>query len=110
MTLTRHGRTADQPETKINVVYREGEGRLAAFARTLQAVRILEAVAQRSAAEYAWPNPFTLEMKSCGRPEGAWDDKSRTLRICYDLAFDFAELYRAYVYDAPPPAAADLRQ
>ena len=70
----------------------------------------MEAVAQRSANEYAWPNPLTLEMKSCGRPEAAWDDKSRTLRICYELAFDFAELYRAYVFDAPVQASTDVRR
>ena len=110
MVLKPHRRASDQPETKISVVYRDAEGRLEGFARTLQAVRILEAVAQRSAAEYAWPNPFTLEMKSCGRPEAAWDDKSRTLRICYDLAYDFAELHRAYVFDAPVQAAADPRR
>ena len=110
MVLKPHRRTANQPETKINVVYRDAEDRLAGFAKSFQAVRMLETVAQRSSAEYAWPGPFTLEMKSCGRPEAAWDDKSRTLRICYDLAFDFAELYRAYVYDAPVQATADPRR
>ena len=71
---------------------------------------MLEAVAQRSAAEFAWPAPFTIEMRSCGRPDAAWSEENRTLRICYELAFDFAQLYEAYVAEAasPPPAPAKV--
>jgi hypothetical protein len=108
--LKPHRRASDQPETGINVIYRDAEGRVEGFARSFQAVRILEAVAQRSAAEFAWPHPFTLEMKSCGRAEAAWDDKSRALRICYELAYDFAELYRAYVFESPVQTGADPRR
>jgi hypothetical protein len=106
MVLEPHRRAADVPETRIDVVYDDAQGDLDVFARSFRAVRILEAVARRSAADYAWPDPFTLAMRSCGRPAAAWDDKIRTLRVCYELAFDFAELYRAYVPPAPPPAPA----
>jgi hypothetical protein len=44
---------------------------------------------------YVWPSPFTLEMQSCGRPGSYWDDEARKVTLCYELAFDFAELYRA---------------
>ena len=101
MALEPHRRAIDQPETKIDVVYSDAQGNLEGFARSFRAVRILEAVAQRSAADFAWPAPFTLQMRSCGRPEAAWDDETRILRVCYELAFDFAELYRAYVPAAP---------
>jgi hypothetical protein len=67
---------------------------------------MLEAVAQRSAAEFAWPAPFTIEMRSCGRPDAAWSEENRTLRICYELAFDFAQLYEAYMASAAPPPTA----
>jgi hypothetical protein len=109
MVLKPHRRSPDQPETKINVVYRDSEGRLEGFTRAFRSIRMLEAVAQRSSAELAWPNPFTLEARSCGGAEAAWDDKARVLRICYELAFDFAELYRAYVFDAPAQTAAKQR-
>jgi hypothetical protein len=45
-------------------------------------------------------------MKNCGRPGSNWDDKTRVLTICYELARDFAELYRAYVPVSPAPAVA----
>jgi hypothetical protein len=45
-------------------------------------------------------------MRSCGHPDAAWSEENQTLRICYELAFDFAQLYEAYVAEAasPPPA------
>jgi hypothetical protein len=103
--LEPHRRRADQPQTRIYVVYSDAPENLAGFARGFRAVRILETVAQRAAADFAWPAPFTIEMRSCGRPDAAWSEENRTLRICYELAFDFAQLYEAYVATAasPPP-------
>jgi hypothetical protein len=103
--LGPHRRTPDQPQTRIFVVYSDAPENLAGFARGFRAVRMLEAVAQRSATEFAWPAPFTIEMRSCGRPDAAWSEENRTLSICYELAFDFAQLYEAYVAQAasPPP-------
>jgi putative metallopeptidase DUF4344 len=108
--LEPHRRASDQPGSRINVVYSEAPGPLEGFARSFRAVRILETVAQRAAADFAWPVPFTLEMRSCGRPEAAWDDKNRILRVCYELAFDFAELHRAYVPAAPAPASVNQKR
>jgi hypothetical protein len=102
--LAPYRRAADQPETKINVVYGDAQGMFAPFARAFRETRILETVAQRAAAVYTWPAPFTLQMLSCDGPNASWDDEKRTLTICYQLAFDFAQLYQAYV-QAPPPAA-----
>ena len=95
--LEPHRRASGQPETTIDVVYGDAEGDFEIFARSFRAIQMLEAVAQRAAADYAWPAPINMEMQSCGRPDAVWMDKTRTLRICYDLAFDFAQLYRAYV-------------
>jgi hypothetical protein len=100
----RRGRP-DQPQTNIHTVYSDAPKNLAGFARGLRAVRILETVAQRSAADFAWPAPFMLEMRSCGRPDAAWSEENRTLRICYELAFDFAQIYEAYIASAAAPAA-----
>jgi hypothetical protein len=101
--LAPYRRAADQPETRINVVYGDAEGMYAPFARAFRQMRVLETVAERSASLYAWPSPFTLEMLSCDGPNASWDDESRVLKICYQLAFDFAQLYQAYI-QAPPPA------
>jgi hypothetical protein len=103
--LELHRRAPDQPQTTIYVVYDDAAENLAGFARGFRAVRILETVAQRASADFAWPAPFTIEMRSCGHPESAWSEENRTLRICYELAFDFAQLYEAYVASASAPSA-----
>jgi hypothetical protein len=110
--LELHRRAPGQPQTKIYVVYDNAAENLAGFARGFRAVRILETVANRAAADFAWPAPFTIEMRSCGRPDAAWSEENRTLRICYELAFDFAQLYEAYIASAsapPAPAATSKR-
>jgi Putative metallopeptidase len=104
MVLAPYRRSPDQPETKISIRYGEAEGNFAVFARSFRAMRILETVAERSASTYMWSAPFTLEMRSCDGPNADWDDVTRTVKICYQLPFDFAQLYLAYV-QAPPPKA-----
>jgi len=108
--LQPHLRSTDQPRTDIKVIYADAPEPLAGFARSFRTIRMLEAVAQRSAADFTWPTPFTLEMRSCGGPEAAWSEETRTLRICYELAFDFAELYGAYVVSAPVQAVKQKRK
>ncbi|HEY7296317.1 MAG TPA: DUF4344 domain-containing metallopeptidase [Xanthobacteraceae bacterium] len=101
MVLKPHRRALDQPETKINVAYSDAEGDFELFARSFRSVQLLEAVAERAATDFTWPAPFTIEMGSCGRPEAAWAEKTRTIRVCYELAFDLAQLHLAYVPGAP---------
>jgi hypothetical protein len=108
--LQPHLRVPDQPQTKIDVVYSDAPAPLAGFARSFRTVRILETVAQRSAADFAWPVPFTLEMRSCGGPGAAWSKETRILRVCYELAFDFAELFRAYVPAGGTPSSKQKRR
>lgn len=108
--LAPHRRAADQPQTRIFTVYSDAPEQLAGFARGFRAVRILETVAQRSSADYAWPAPFTMEMRSCGQPDAAWSEENRTLRICYELAFDFAQLYEAYLSAAAAPPSGDANR
>jgi hypothetical protein len=59
-------------------------------------IRLLETVAEHAADEFAWPAPFTLEMQSCGNPNARWDLPTHKLTVCYELAAEFADLYRAY--------------
>jgi hypothetical protein len=109
MVLASYSRSPDQPVTKINISYGDAEGNLEGFARTFRAIRILETVAERSASGYVWSAPFTLEMRSCDGPNAGWDDETRTVKICYQLPFDFAQLYLAYVQAAPPQATVNQK-
>jgi Putative metallopeptidase len=96
LVLKPHLRTPDQPVTKIDVVYGPAEGRTATAQQVARSIRLLETVAQHAADELAWPAPFTLEMQSCGMPNARWDLAAHKLTVCYELAVDFADLYRSY--------------
>jgi Putative metallopeptidase len=94
-------RAADQPETKIDVVYGDGKGTLEMVAQIARSIRLLEPVAKRSAELVVWPAPFSLEMQTCGFVNARWHRPSRKLTLCYELAADFAELYRGYGIERP---------
>jgi hypothetical protein len=53
-------------------------------------------IAEHATDEFAWPAPFTLEMQSCGYPNARWDLSTHKLTVCYELAAEFADLYRGY--------------
>ncbi len=110
MVLAPYRRAADQPEPKIDVIYGDAQGIFEVFARSFRATRLLETVAERSASIYVWPAPFTMEMVSCDGPNASWDDEARTLKLCYQLPFDFAQLYQAYAPAGPPLALANQKQ
>jgi hypothetical protein len=94
--LQPHVRTADQPKTKIDVVYGEAKGTLEIAAQIARSIRLLDGVAAQSSELVAWPAPFSLEMQTCGFINAKWDQSTRKLTLCYELAQDFAELYRDY--------------
>jgi hypothetical protein len=101
--LAPHLRQPGQPETKINVVYGDGKGNFDVIANMFRSIRFIETVAEHTQERYLWPHPFTLAMESCGRPGADYDTDTRTVTMCYEQAFDFAELYRAYVPAKPAP-------
>jgi hypothetical protein len=94
--LKPHLRAPDQPRTEIDVVYGEGKGRAEIAAQASRSILLLETVARHSGDKLAWPAPFTLEMESCGFPNASWDPPTSKLTLCYELAADFADLYREY--------------
>jgi Putative metallopeptidase len=94
--LKPHVRTPDQTRTKIDVVYGEATGKLAIAAQIARSIRLLEPVAANSSELVVWPAPFTLEMQTCGVVNAAWVQETRKLTLCYELAQDFADLYRDY--------------
>jgi hypothetical protein len=96
LLLKPHRRTAEQEKTKIDVVYGPAEGGAEIAGRVARSIRLLETVADRASDELAWPPPLTLEMRSCGFPNAIWDLRVRTVTLCYELAVEFADLYRDF--------------
>jgi len=97
LLLKPHLRAADQPKTKIDYAYGEGKGdRLVNIAEVARSIQLLETLARRWGASFAWPAPFTLETQTCGFPNAAWVPTTRKLTVCYELFADFADLYRTY--------------
>ena len=94
--LKRVERAADQPKTKIDVVYGDGKGDFDVFAQGFRTVRLLERPAERASEEFAWPAPFTLEIQTCGFINARWVQSTRKLTLCYELAQDFADLYQEF--------------
>jgi Putative metallopeptidase len=94
--LQPHVRAADQPRTKIDVVYGEAKGKLEIAGQMGRSIRLLDGVAAQSSELVVWPAPFSLEMQTCGFINARWVPSTRKLTVCYELAEDFAELYRDY--------------
>ena len=94
--LQPHVRAADRPKTKIDAVYGEAKGKLEIAAQIGRSIRLLDGVASQSSELVVWPAPFSLEMQTCGFINAKWDQSTRKLTLCYELAEDFAELYRDY--------------
>ena len=96
LLLKAHQNSPGQPITEIDAVYGPADGRAAIAQQVARSVRLLQAVTERVANAYVWPVPFTLEMQSCGFPNARWDLSTHKLIVCYELAADFADLYRDY--------------
>jgi hypothetical protein len=92
--LKPHLRAPDAPKQKIELTYGDAEGKLAVYARTFRDIKFLETLAEHVGERYACPSPFAIEMVSCGEVGASWH--SRKLKICYEMAQEFAELYRDY--------------
>jgi len=103
MVLRPHYRAADRPKTKIDVVYGDGKGDFDVLAEIFRSTRLLEIVADHTSDLLAWPEPFVLETQSCGVINAHWDTRTRRLTLCYELAQDFAELYRYFNLVPQPP-------
>jgi hypothetical protein len=94
--LASHQRGDGQPKTRIEVVYGEGKGELALYASIFSAMRFLETIVEQVADRFAWPAPIVVEMRTCGEANARWTVPTRRLHICYELAQEFAELYRDF--------------
>jgi hypothetical protein len=94
--LKPHVRQPDQPVTKIDVIYGEAKGPLETVANMMKSIGLLEAIGTHTAEAFVWPAPFTIEGQTCGFPNARWDLQTHKLVVCYELAADFADLYRTY--------------
>ena len=92
--LNPHQRTPDKPKQTITLTYGEATGKLALYANMFRDIKFLEILAEHVGERYSWPRPFTMEMVECGEVGANW--RSGKLKICYEMADDFAELYRDY--------------
>lgn len=99
--LRPHLRDPGQPMVRIETSYGDGEGDLVAIAKGFRTLRLLETVASRIADTFAWPVPLALEMKSCGVSNARWNEDTRRLTLCYELAADFVALDRDFGHVAP---------
>jgi Putative metallopeptidase len=106
LVLGPHLRSADQPKTTIDVAYGPAESELGGAAQAARSIRLLETVAENVAEVFVWPTPFTIAMQSCGFPNAYWAVSEHKLIVCYELAIEFAELYRNY---GPTPTEGEGR-
>jgi hypothetical protein len=104
-------RAAEQPTQGVEVVYGPASGKLEVYARSFRELRFLEPLVEHLVHHFAWPEPLTMEMQSCGEVGANW--RSRRLKLCYEMAEDFAELYSEYggrLKALKPRTVRDLRR
>ena len=94
--LKPHQRKPDDPKTALNVVYGPGKGQYDLYAEVARHVKLLEAIADNLSDAYVWPAPISLEMQVCGAAGAYWQIRAKRVLICYELAEEFADLYRSY--------------
>jgi hypothetical protein len=91
--LAPHIRKPDQAKTPVDVKYGETK-KLEVFARGFKEIRLLETFAEHISDRFVLRGRITLEMLECGEPNAHWDLSARKIFVCYELAADFADLYR----------------
>jgi hypothetical protein len=96
MVLAPRRRSADQPKMEIDLLYGPAAGRAAIARYMARDIRLLQIVAEHVANDFVWPMPISMEMQSCGVPDVRWDVATKKITLCYELAAEFADLYRDY--------------
>ena len=102
--LTPHIRKPDQAKAPITAVYADSK-EYEYLKRSFAHMRLLEILAEHLADRYVWRGPVAFEMTTCGEPGAHWDLSLRKIVVCYELAVDFANLYRGYAnHEVGPPS------
>jgi putative metallopeptidase DUF4344 len=95
--LTPHYRaTPELPRTNVSVVYGEAKGVLDVYRSFVESIQMSEITAGHLADAFLWRSPFAIEWQTCGEAAAHWQFKARKLLVCYELADEFARLYRDY--------------
>lgn len=93
--LKPHLRAPDQPKQKITVTYGP-PGDYASIAQAIRTIGMLEMLADYAADRFTWRRPVGFDVRSCGQPDLHWDLSTQKVLVCYEMAQDFANLYRGY--------------
>ena len=94
--LKPHLRNPDQPKTELKIVYGPGNGKYDTHAQVARHIQLLEAIADNLSDRFVWRVPISLEMQACGEVNARWIYREKRVVVCYELADEFAELYRQY--------------
>jgi hypothetical protein len=95
MVLKPHLRAPDHPKQKVSITYGP-VGDYAVIAQALRTTGMFELLANYAANRFVWRHPIGFEVKSCGEPDLHWEFSTHKIVVCYEVAQDFAELYRGY--------------
>jgi hypothetical protein len=93
--LKPHLRASDQPKQKVKVTYGPA-GDYASIAQAMRTIGMLDMLADYAATRFVWRRPVGFDVKSCGQPDLHWDLSTQKVLVCYEMAQDFADLYRGY--------------
>ena len=93
--LKPHLRAPDQPKQKVTVTYGP-PGEYASIAQAIKTIGMLEMLADYAATRFVWRRPVGFDVKTCGQPDLHWDISNQKVLVCYEMAQDFANLYRGY--------------
>jgi hypothetical protein len=110
MVLKPHLRDPAQPKQKIGVTYGPA-GEYAVIAQALKTIGMMEMLANYAAQRFVWRRPIGFDVKSCGQPDLHWDLSTQKILVCYEMAQDFAQLYRGYglTYALAPEPTKDAK-
>jgi len=95
MVLKPHLRAPDQPKQKIKVTYGP-PGEYVPIAQAFKTIGMMEMLADYAANRFVWRRPITFDVQACGHPDLHWDLSVQKIIVCYEIAQDFANLYRGY--------------
>jgi Putative metallopeptidase len=93
--LKPHLRAPDQPKQKVTVNY-GAPGDYATIAGAVKKIGMLEMLADYAATRFVWRRPVGFDVQACGQPDLHWDISLQKVIVCYEMAQDFANLYRGY--------------
>ena len=54
-------------------------------------------LADYAANRFVWRRPIAFDVKACGQVDLHWDLSTQKILTCWEMAADFAHLYRDYV-------------